>query len=234
MSQGRTKPDRLAEHGSHRTRWLAVLGVALTTVGVVVAATTLRAPPADVPVAAGPEVAPFVVEPQVQLEPVVETMDAATLEAKPEPQPHRATAAPKRLVVPKLGVDAPVIRAHVTDGTLWPPDDPQTLGWWAEGAKPGALRGGALITGHTVSSGGGAFDDLETLRRGDAVRVRTDKGVIGYKVTGVTIYRKATLAKDAQRVFSQTGPGRLVLITCEDWNGEFYESNAIVFAERRS
>ena len=40
------------------------------------------------------------------------------------------------------------------------------------------------------------------------------------------------LAQDAQRVFSQTGPGRLVLITCEDWNGSGYDSNAIVFAER--
>lgn len=202
-----------------------MLGGALVTGGVVLAFSTLPAQQVAAPVDTGPTLAPYVLEPEVRIEPVVETEE-------PAPQPHPATGFPNRLVVPKLGIDAPVIRAFVTDGTLWPPDDPQALGWWAAGAKPGAVQGGALITGHSVSTGGGAFDDLETLRKGDRVRVRTGRGVIGYTVTGVTIYKKGALAKDAQRVFSQTGPGRLVLITCEDWNGEYWESNAIVFAER--
>ena len=47
----------------------------------------------------------------------------------------------------------------------------------------------------------------------------------------MTIYRKATLARDAAKVFRQDGPGRLVLITCEDWNGTMYLSNAVVFAD---
>lgn len=225
MSLERTKPEHAAERGSHRTRWLAVLGIALMTGGVVLATSTLPTQQAVAPVDTGPALAPYVLEPEVVIQP------SADIE-EPEPQPHPATGVPQRLVVPKLGIDAPVIRAHVTDGTLWPPDDPQTLGWWAEGAKPGAVHGGSLITGHSVSTGGGAFDDLETLRKGDRVRVRTDRGVIGYTVTGVTIYKKGALAKDAQRVFSQEGPGRLVLITCEDYNGSYWESNAIVFAER--
>jgi LPXTG-site transpeptidase (sortase) family protein len=145
-----------------------------------------------------------------------------------------ATAAPVALHVPRLGVHAPVVRIRDSARVLVPPSDPQTLGWWSAGAAPGALRGGALITGHTVHSGGGAFDNLETLQAGDRVRVRTAEGVIPYVVRGVTVYRKATLARDAERVFSQTVPGRLVLITCEDWNGTGYDSNAIVFAERRS
>lgn len=202
-----------------------MLGIALMTGGVVLATTTLPSQQAAAPVDTGPTLAPYVLEPAVVIQPAAET-------EAPEPQPHPATGFPNRLVVPKLGIDAPVIRAHVTDGTLWPPDDPQSLGWWAEGAKPGAVQGGALITGHSVSTGGGAFDDLETLRKGDRVRVRTGRGVIVYSVTGVTIYKKGALAKDAQRVFSQTGPGRLVLITCEDYNGSYWESNAIVFAER--
>lgn len=198
-----------------------MLGVALVTGGVVLAS-TLSSQQVVAPADTGPTMAPYVLAPVVVIDQAEE----------PEPKPHPATGAPTRLVVPTLGIDAPVVRAFVEDGTLWPPDDPQTLGWWSEGAKPGAVQGGALITGHTVSTGGGAFDDLEALRKGDPVRVRTARGVIDYTVTGMTIYRKASLAKDAQRVFSQTGPGRLVLITCEDWNGRFYESNAIVFAER--
>lgn len=173
---------------------------------------------ADVPKAESGQ-APFVVEPGV------------SIKAEP-PQPDPAAGRPTHLVVPSLGVDAPVIGIGVVDGTLFPPSDPQTLGWWTEGAVPGALRGGALITGHTVHTGGGAFDNLETLDVGDRVQVRTTKGTVRYAVRGVTIYRKASLARDAERVFSQTVPGRLVLITCEDWNGTGYDSNAIVFAER--
>ncbi len=215
-----------------RASWvLLVLGVALAVAGVLLpwslpqlggpADGSDRAQAADPP-AVGSSRAPFVVEPEVSIE-------AA---AEPEPQPAPATGRPTRLLVPRLGVDAPVIDIGVVDGVLLPPSDPQTLGWWSAGAEPGALRGGALITGHTVHTGGGAFDDLETLEVGDRVQVRTGKGTIGYAVSGVTIYRKASLARDAARVFSQTVPGRLVLITCEDWNGSGYDSNAIVFAER--
>jgi hypothetical protein len=50
-------------------------------------------------------------------------------------------------------------------------------------------------------------------------------------VSGVTVYRKTTLARDAERVFGQSGPGRLVLITCEDWNGSTYLSNVVVLAD---
>ncbi len=168
---------------------------------------------------------PFVAEPRVTLE------AAAAVPPPAKPAVAPAVGRPVRLVVPRLGVNAPVIDIGVVDGVLLPPSDPQTLGWWSSGAKPGAVRGGALITGHTVHSGGGAFDDLETLDEGDRVQVRTDRGTLRYDVTGVTIYRKASLARDAAKVFSQEVPGRLVLITCEDWNGTGYDSNAIVFAE---
>jgi hypothetical protein len=62
------------------------------------------------------------------------------------------------------------------------------------------------------------------------VVIRTARGRIGYAVRSVTIYRKASLARHAARVFSQRVPGRLVLITCEDWNGSVYLSNAVVVA----
>jgi sortase (surface protein transpeptidase) len=74
------------------------------------------------------------------------------------------------------------------------------------------------------------MDDLETLRDGDRVTVETHQGDVDYRVHGVTVYRKATLAQDAARIFSQERPGRLVLITCEDWDGTRYLSNAVVVA----
>jgi LPXTG-site transpeptidase (sortase) family protein len=150
----------------------------------------------------------------------------------PAAKPRPAPGVPLRLLVPSLHVDAPVIPISAPGGVLLPPGDPQTLGWWSAGAQPGAATGGALITGHTVHTGGGAFDDLDTMKPGEVVRVRTPGGILEYAVTDVTVYRKATLARDAQEIFSQTGPGRLVLITCEDWNGTGYDSNAVVLAER--
>ena len=144
--------------------------------------------------------------------------------AKPEP------GAPELVRIPSLGVRAPVVPVHAPGRTLVPPRDPQRLGWWADGARPGAAEGSALIAGHTVHTGGGALDDLEELRTGDEVTVRTDRGTLRYEVDRVRVYSKGRIADDATRLFSQDVPGRLVLITCEDWDGTRYLSNVVVTA----
>lgn len=145
----------------------------------------------------------------------------------------REPGAPERLRIPALHVDAPVQPVHAPGRTLVPPSDPTRLGWWADGAEPGAARGSALIAGHTVHTGGGALDDLEEVRRGDAIVVRTDHGTIRYAVQSVHVYRKGRIADQAQQLFSQRVPGRLVVLTCEDWTGERYLSNVVVTATPR-
>ena len=49
----------------------------------------------------------------------------------------------------------------------------------------------------------------------------------------MVIPASASLARHAAQVFDQGGPGRLVLVTCDDWNGYQYLSNAVVLAEPR-
>lgn len=145
---------------------------------------------------------------------------------------------PDRVVVPALDVDAPVLPIRAPDRTLVPPADPQVLGWWADGAQPGAATGSALVVGHTVHSGGGALDDLETLGEGDQVLVRSTRTESGegamrtmeYAVETVRVYRKGRLAQQAAELFSQEVDGRLVLLTCEDWDGTRYLSNVVVTA----
>lgn len=162
------------------------------------------------------------------------TSEAVSADAGTPIEPVRAkwvAGAPRRVIVPSLGIAAPVVPIRTTNDTLVPPSDPQQLGWWADGAKPGASRGSALVTGHTVSTGGGALDDLENLQRGDNVTVRTDRGRVVYAVEKVRIYSKGAVAEHAERLFSQGVPGRLVLITCEDWDGEAYLSNVVVTAD---
>jgi LPXTG-site transpeptidase (sortase) family protein len=194
--------------------WLAAVGV-LLLVGGLVAWFTQAPHPAGT--AAGP----------ARAQEAVASSSTPVREAVPaRPRP----GAPHRIVIPRLSVDAPVLPIRAPGGTLVPPSDPQELGWWAAGARPGDRRGSALVTGHTVHTGGGALDDLETLARGDAVRVRIAHGWIRYAVRDVRIYDKGSVAQDASRLFSQRVPGRLVLVTCEDWDGVRYLSNVVVTA----
>ena len=86
------------------------------------------------------------------------------------------------------------------------------------------------MTGHTVHDGGGALDDLEQLTAGDKVTVTVASGPIRYVVSSVRTFSKGSLADHAQRLFSQEVRGRLVLVTCEDWNGSTYLSNVVVVA----
>jgi LPXTG-site transpeptidase (sortase) family protein len=142
----------------------------------------------------------------------------------------QAAGPPRQVVVPRLHVDSTVVPISGQSGSLLPPSDPQVLGWWREGQPVGAQEGSAVVTGHTVHTGGGALDHLDRLVVGDSLRVRTDHGWIRYVVQRTRVYSTAQLARDAEQVFRRDGAGRLVLITCDDWNGSSYDSNAVVFA----
>ena len=199
----------------HASAWLAVVGVLIVVAGAV--ALLLRDPRAATDERGGPSASG-------SPSPAAASAPVEAVPAAWEP------GAPRRLVVPALGIDVPVVPVRTRDDTLIPPADPQQLGWWADGARPGAARGSALVTGHTVHTGGGALDDLETLAPGERVQVRTRRDLITYEVERVRVYSKGRIARDAERLFSQEAPGRLVLITCEDWDGSAYLSNVVVVA----
>lgn len=168
---------------------------------------------------------------------VTTTPPTAKVSARPEVAAPSAPATlaprpgePAQLSLPTLGVSAKVVSIRARRGSLTPPADARVLGWWSDGARPGARTGSAVITGHTVQAGGGAFDDLETLRKGAPIVVTTSRGTLRYRVTTIATFRKQALARHAARIFDQAVPGRLVLITCEDWNGKVYLSNVVVLA----
>jgi LPXTG-site transpeptidase (sortase) family protein len=156
-------------------------------------------------------------------------------DASPVPPPAKIArwrpGAPRSITIDRLAVRAPVLPIHTVGSTLVPPGDPTELGWWADGARPGDPRGSVLITGHTVHTGGGALDQLEELEPGDSMTVRTRHDTVRYSVRRVVIPDKGVVARQAERLFSQEVPGRLVLITCEDWDGTAYRSNVVVTAQ---
>jgi LPXTG-site transpeptidase (sortase) family protein len=163
---------------------------------------------------------------------VVDTLPAAVAGTPfhRDGRPAYKAGAPRRVVIERLRMDAPIVPISTTGDALIPPSDPQQLGWWSAGARTGARRGSALVTGHTVHTGGGAMDNLELLNAGDRVTVYTGRGTIPYDVRSVEVFDKGSVARHAERLFSQEVRGRLVLITCEDWDGTRYLSNVVVVA----
>jgi LPXTG-site transpeptidase (sortase) family protein len=147
--------------------------------------------------------------------------------------PMSEPTAPLRLVVPALKIRAPIKPIEVNDDrVLDPPRNPRDVGWWVRSARPGATTGQTVLTGHTVHTGGGVMDDLGQLRKGQLVKVRTRNGTMVYRTTRVVTWSKQELAERAVEIFSQQREhGRLVLITCSQWNGHAYKSNVVVFAD---
>ena len=163
----------------------------------------------------------------------------AAASATPVRRVHRAgrdqaegIEGPYTLRIPRIYVDAPVVSIESNeDRVLLPPRDPSVAGLWSEGAAPGASEGSAVLVGHTVrNNGGGIFDDMGSLRRGDAIEVEGSNSALTYRVQSVDVLSKDDVARDAEQIFTQTGPGRLVVITCDDWDGTVWQSNIITVA----
>lgn len=151
--------------------------------------------------------------------------------SKAQRPPRLLRTPPQRLVLPSIGVSASVSPIG-TDGslTLTPPADYTTVGWWAAGARPGDGYGTTIITGHTVHTGGGALNNLAAVKVGDRVTLQRGRQNLRYTITSVKTYRKGLLASKAGSVFDQTGPERLAIVTCADYNGEIYLSNTVAIA----
>ncbi|MGW7531178.1 class F sortase [Amycolatopsis sp. NPDC054798] len=133
------------------------------------------------------------------------------------------------------GSEARLKRTEITQKGILP--IPRGLGdaaWW--GARLGAKQGAAVLSGHVNWAGAkGPFDDLWHVRTGDNVSiVDASGGRWLYRVTGATTIPKEQLPAQAPGWFAQTGPHRLVLVTCGgDYVGgtEGYDENRIVTAD---
>ncbi len=165
--------------------------------------------------------------------------DMLTRRAQPAVDPVQASpnlAPPVRLELPSLGLSAEIVPVAVDgDGALDVPANPDVLGWWSSGARPGQGQGSILIDGHidSATEGLGTFVHLRELEPGDPVLTQSASGDVHYyRVTGRRQYAKAALP--AGEVFSQDVQERLVLITCGgpfDANAGGYADNVVVFAE---
>jgi LPXTG-site transpeptidase (sortase) family protein len=144
---------------------------------------------------------------------------------------ERVTFVPETVVLPG-GAEAPVQPAATVDGQLQVPENVQHVGWWDGSASAGDPFGRTVIAGHVDSANGGDgfFIRLKQIKVGDVVTLRAGPHRLRYKISAVQTVARRALATDGQ-AFDQSGPHRLVLITCtgtyrRDRGG--YESNLVV------
>lgn len=130
---------------------------------------------------------------------------------------------PTSVALPRLGIRAPIASAAIDlkTGALGVPKNIDRVGWWRDGAAPGAGAGTILLAGHVDSAkrGAGAFYALKSARRGDTIELRSDDGKTRrWRVSAMQRVRKSALP---ERIFTRTGERRLVLVTC---GGPFNEA----------
>jgi sortase (surface protein transpeptidase) len=140
---------------------------------------------------------------------------------------------PVRLVIPKIGVNAPSINLNLkADGTLETPNSPTQVGWYRNSPTPGEM-GPAIITAHVdyINYGPAVFWDLGKLTPGDTFEVmRVDGSTAKFKVDAVKQYEQDNFPTN--EVYGNTNYAAIRLITCSgSWNAQthHYSDNTVVF-----
>jgi len=207
----------LAALGVRGRRRLVLLGAASLVLTMVQPAT------AAAPVAA----------PVAQADPA-RTIPAPTLSRAVDPT--APSVPPRRVILPSAGVDTSLVPIDLDrTGSLVPPPDPASAGWFRSGPAPGDL-GPAVLAGHVDSTAGpGAFFRIGQVTVGDPVLVtRADGTTLRFRVTRVARYAKS--AFPTAEVYGPVPDAELRLITC---GGRFdrarrsYVDDVVVFAALR-
>ena len=157
-----------------------------------------------------------------------------TAPVRPE-EPLGAT--PTALVIPGIGVDAPVETLQVTQGKMEDPTGPWVIGWYENLGRLGT-GSNVVMAGHVDywNVGPSVFFNLGQVQPGDRVTVLgSDGGSFDYAVESVTLYN----ADDApiEEIVGPTGADSLTLITCGgtfDYQNGRYLQRTVVVANRVS
>ena len=144
---------------------------------------------------------------------------------------QRIRFVPAAIVLPG-GLRASVEPASTVGGQLVVPTNVRHVGWWDGGAEAGDPFGALVIAGHidSATEGLGFFVRLLRVRVGQVVTMTDGRHQASYRVIAVRSVPKNALATGT---FDQTGPHRLVLITCTgryDRSRGGYERNLVVTA----
>jgi sortase (surface protein transpeptidase) len=144
---------------------------------------------------------------------------------------------PASIEIPAMDVNTEIEKVgRLKNGQMGVPKGFDTVGWFGEGAKPGA-PGNAVMAGHVDSKTGPAvFYKLEDLDKGDEVIVKDKDGkTLTFVVTGKEKYDRKTAPVD--KIFDYSYGSKLNLITC---TGNFnrdegtHEERLVVYTELKN
>ncbi|MCH8614012.1 sortase domain-bontaining protein [Arsenicicoccus dermatophilus] len=147
--------------------------------------------------------------------PVTPTRPATTTAAATPAAPRPATTirddGSRLLVVPVLGVRAPVTRCATEDGTVTPPGDVGAVCRWTGSQPFDARTGTTIVVGHSTRSerSVGALEYVRELKVGDTATVGGQTWRVAEVLPGVDKHRLPVWIVD------HAGPRQLGLVTCE-------------------
>jgi LPXTG-site transpeptidase (sortase) family protein len=147
-------------------------------------------------------------------------------------------AIPDRIVIPKIGLDAPVVQSPQEwvkiDGTTyeqWQAPNYFAAGWQQGSAMPGEI-GNFILNGHH-NIDGKVFGHLIDLKEGDVIAVFSGEHLYGYYVSQVILFeeRDVSLAQRQKNAMwiRPTADERLTLVTC--WPPESNTHRLIIIAQ---
>lgn len=151
------------------------------------------------------------------------------------PAPPMQPSTPKRLVIKKLGINAPIMSVGTDKaGAIQTPpgNNPNLVGWYRYGPTAGQ-SGPAVMLGHKdTTTRPAVFERLHELQNGDSIEVsRLDGTVAIFTVGGIEQADKKTFPTN--RVYGNADAAELRLITCGGTYNRMtghYVDNVIVYA----
>ena len=183
----------------------------------------------SIPTAMTPPALPSTPATSVPLSPLAALVGPAGSAIPPVLEPR---ARPTALVIRDLDVFAPVRPVGLEDdGAMEIPDETE-IGWYRYGGAPGGPGATVLAAHITWNRTLGPFYQLGRAEPGERVEVVLDDGSTRvYEIVERTVFDKDALPR--WRIWRNTGPESLVLITCGgSYNPEIrrYRQNIVVFA----
>ncbi|WP_424641044.1 class F sortase [Embleya sp. AB8] len=153
----------------------------------------------------------------------------------PPPLAPLSAAAPIRVRIPAIRVDAPLTGLDLQAGgrlAAPPADEPNLAGWYRDGTTPGA-GGTAIVAGHVDTGEGPAvFYHLGALHPGNTVEVdRADGDTAIFTIDAIEVYRAEHFPD--HRVYTAATGAELRLITCGagyDHTEQHYLGNVVAYA----
>ncbi|HEY74305.1 MAG TPA: sortase [Thermoflexia bacterium] len=154
------------------------------------------------------------------------------------PTPTPTPALPTHILIPAIGVDAPVIsvswQAIEVGGqtqAAWDVPDEYAAGWHETSASLGVV-GNTVLNGHNTTNGE-VFRDLYTLEAGSVITVRSGDVSYTYAVSETLILPEASQPLEVRlenaRYILPTDDERLTLVTCHPYGSLRYRLIVIAY-----